>query len=147
MKIRGTLSLVRYQALLVSAAAAIVLAGCGGGEGGPGAAGPSPARLVPPGEFAAAVADPARVTVNVHVPDEGSIEGTDLSVPFDEIEARRGELPDLSTPLAVYCRSGRMSAIAVESLIRLGFTDIVELEGGMIAWEGAGKALLPPGSP
>jgi len=91
--------------------------------------------------------EPGRVTVNVHVPDEGSISGTDLWIPFDEVAARESELPDPSTPLAVYCRSGRMSAIAVETLARLGFTDVVELKGGMISWEEAGKPLLPPGAP
>jgi len=90
--------------------------------------------------------EPGRVTVNVHVPDEGSISGTDLWIPFDEVAARKSELPDPATPLAVYCRSGRMSAIAAETLAGLGFADVVELEGGMIAWEGAGKALLPPGT-
>ena len=49
---------------------------------------------------------------------------------FDHIDPR---LPptDRSTQLAVYRLSGDMSAIAVESLTRLGYTDIVELDGGM----------------
>ncbi len=85
------------------------------------------------------------MTINVHVPDEGSIAGTDLWIPFDQIAARRDELPSTSTPLAVYCRSGRMSAIAVEALAGLGYASIVELDGGMIAWQEAGRPLLPPG--
>lgn len=72
--------------------------------------------------------------------------GTDLAIPFDQIAARKSELPALTTPLAVYCRSGRMSAIAVQTLSGLGYTDVVELEGGMIAWEAAGRPLLPPAS-
>lgn len=128
------------------------LAGCSG-EGSPSNASTlsarstpasAPSKLVAAAEFAAAVADAKRVTINVHVPDEGSIDGTDLSIPFDQIEARRSELPGPATPLAVYCRSGAMSAEAVQTLARLGYRDIVELDGGMIAWEETGRKLLPP---
>ena len=96
-------------ALVVALTGALLLVGCGGS----GVSSKSGPRLVGPNEFAAAVAEPGRVTINVHVPDEGSIAGTDLSIPFDRIEARKSALPGTSTPLAVYCRSGRMSAIAV----------------------------------
>lgn len=140
---RGSVGTVRRLPLLLAAVlGTLLLAGCGGG----GKTSEQPARLVGPEEFAAAVADPARVTVNVHVPDEGSIPGTDLSIPFDQIEARQSALPGPSTPLAVYCRSGHMSAIAVKTLSRLGYEDVVELEGGMIAWEATGRKLLPPGA-
>ena len=122
--------------------AAAALAGCGSSGGSVGA-GP---RLVPPAAFAQAMAETGRVTINVHVPDEGSIDGTDLSIPFDEIEARQGELPDTSAPLAVYCRSGNMSADAVQTLDELGYEDVVELKGGMVAWEASGRMLLPPGA-
>lgn len=78
----------------------------------------------------------------MHTPDEGSIPGTDLAIPFDTLEERKGELPPVSTRLAVYCRSGRMSAEAVETLKRLGYQDVVELRGGMIAWADSGRQLL-----
>ena len=123
---------------MLSTAGVLLLAGCGGDVGG------APSLLVPPAEFAAAVSPVGTVTINVHVPDEGSIQGTDLSIPFDQIEGRSDELPDVGTPLAVYCRSGRMSAEAVETLRKLGYRDIVELRGGMIAWEADGRLLLPP---
>ncbi|MGV0797000.1 rhodanese-like domain-containing protein, partial [Mycolicibacterium elephantis] len=77
----------------------------------------SAARLVDPGEFAAAVAEPERLTVNVHVPFEGDIPGTDLSIPFDQIAAQADRLPaDRDTPLAIYCRSGPMSTVAAQAL-------------------------------
>jgi rhodanese-related sulfurtransferase len=137
--------LLRRAALLGGLlATALLLVACGGGSDGDGTA--LPARAVGPEAFAAALAEPERVSLNVHVPDEGSIAGTDLSIPFDELEARRGELPDPSTPLALYCRSGNMSAPAVRTLAGLGFTDVVELEGGMLAWEEAGRPLLPAAS-
>ncbi len=59
-------------------------------------------------------------------------------MPFDNLDA--GMLPaDRATPLAVYCRSGSMSAIAVERLLALGYTDIIELDGGTDAWAAAGR--------
>ena len=95
-----------------------------------------------PDEFAAVVAEPGRVTVNVHVPFEGDIPGTDLSIPFDEIASQAGTLPaDRGTGLAIYCRSGPMSATAATTLADLGYTDVVELRGGMRAWQADGRSL------
>ncbi|OBG86037.1 sulfurtransferase [Mycobacterium sp. E136] len=100
----------------------------------------SAARLVDPEEFAAAIAEPDRVTVNVHVPFEGDIPGTDLSIPFDQIAAQAERLPtDRSTALAIYCRSGPMSTVAAQTLRDLGYTDVVELRGGMRAWQFGGR--------
>ena len=97
-------------------------------------------RLVDAAEFDRAVRDTATVTINVHVPvAEIGIDGTDLALPFDGLDAAL--LPsDRSTPLAVYCRSGTMSAIAIRRLVDLGFTDIVELDGGTEAWTTSGLA-------
>ena len=39
----------------------------------------------------------------------------------------------------VYCKVGGRSAEAVEILKTKGFTSIIELEGGMDAWQEAGK--------
>ena len=98
-----------------------------------------PAEQVPPAEFAAVVGDEDVVTVNVHVPDEGSIPGTDAAIPFDQITTSVGDLPqERSMPLAVYCRTGQMSAEAVQTLRDLGYTDVVELRGGMEAWTADG---------
>jgi phage shock protein E len=100
------------------------------------------ARLLPPDDFAAAVAEPDRVTVNVHVPFEGDIAGTDLSVRYDAVRAARHRLPTTDTPLAIYCRSGSMSREAASVLSDMGYRDVVELDGGMQAWSDDGRRLL-----
>ena len=91
------------------------------------------------------LADDDVLVVNVHVPDEGSIAGTDTAIPYDEVRTRETELPaDLATPLAVYCKTGRMSAEAIRTLRDLGYVDVVELRGGMDAWVAEDRELLPP---
>jgi rhodanese-related sulfurtransferase len=124
----------------------LALAACGGAAVAPPGAPPGQAstvRQVDSAEFAATVAEAGRVTVNVHVPFEGDIAGTDLSIPFDQIAAQADRLPvDRSTGLAIYCRSGPMSATAAETLHELGYTDVVELRGGMRAWQADGRPLI-----
>ena len=39
--------------------------------------------------------------------------------------------------------SGNMSATAAETLAAMGYSDIVDLRGGMEAWQAAGRDLLP----
>lgn len=48
---------------------------------------------------------------------------------------------DKSKRYLVYCRSGSRSAQAVAAMREMGFTDITELRGGVIAWEAAGLPL------
>lgn len=99
--------------------------------------------LVDPAKFAAAIDTPGTVTIDVHVPFEGKIAGTDEMIPYDEIAQQASKLPaDRTVELAVYCRSGSMSAIAVTTLASLGYHHIVELQGGMQAWQSAGRTLL-----
>jgi len=48
---------------------------------------------------------------------------------------------DPKKPVLVYCRSGRRSAEAAAALAKLGFAEIRNLEGGILAWQKAGKPL------
>ena len=98
-------------------------------------------RMLDPAAFAAAMTKPDTMVVNVHVPaHEVFLDGTDLAMAFDDIDPAL--LPaDRSTPLAVYCRSGTMSATALDSLAELGFTDVAELDGGTEAWTSSGRTL------
>ena len=65
--------------------------------------------------------------------DEGHIPGAIL-IPYTEIENQAEEmLPDKDNLILVYCRSGRRSKIAAESLAKLGYTNVKEF-GGIIDW-------------
>ena len=65
--------------------------------------------------------------------DESHIPGAIL-IPYTEIENKAEEiLPDKDAQILVYCRSGRRSKIASESLSNLGYTNVKEF-GGIIDW-------------
>jgi rhodanese-related sulfurtransferase len=79
------------------------------------------------------------VLINVHIPFAGNIPDTDLTIPYNEVEQNLSQLPpDKNTKIVLYCRSGRMSQIAAEKLVALGYTNIWNLKGGMVEWEHAG---------
>ena len=73
------------------------------------------------------------VLLDVRQADEfnaGHIDGAVL-VPHDMIAEKVGAVVlNKNTPVYVYCRSGRRSAIAVEAMKKLGYTNLTDL-GGM----------------
>ena len=65
--------------------------------------------------------------------DEGHIPGAIL-IPYTQIEEKAPEmLPDKDALILVYCRSGRRSKIASQTLSHLGYTNVKEF-GGIIDW-------------
>ena len=49
---------------------------------------------------------------------------------------------DTSTPIAVYCRSGRMSGVVADNLKAMGYQKIYDLDGGMNSWEESGRKII-----
>lgn len=92
-------------------------------------------------DFAQRVASSGALVINVHVPDEGRIAGTDLAVPYDSIVGDRRLPRDKSTPMLLYCKTGSMSGEAAVALMNAGYTDVRYLDGGMEAWVAAGRPL------
>jgi|SRR3989344_6063544 len=82
--------------------------------------------------------------LNVHTPYDGEIEGTDVIIEdWQNINKYKKDLPaDKNTPIAIYCKSGRMSASAAQQLTALGYKNIYDLKGGMIAWKESGKEII-----
>lgn len=81
--------------------------------------------------------------INVHTPYNGEISNTDMFIEYDYVSANKDKLPeDKSTPIVLYCESGRMSEEALITLKGMGYTNVKHLEGGMKAWEKAGYERL-----
>ncbi|MCZ7662688.1 MAG: rhodanese-like domain-containing protein [Thermoleophilia bacterium] len=98
---------------------------------------------ITPNELAEMLESKDFLLINVHIPYEGEIEQTDLFIPFDQAAQRISELPeDRSAKIVVYCRSDRMSGIAVQVWADAGYANLYDLNGGFVAWEDAGYPLL-----
>lgn len=93
--------------------------------------------------FDTAIGDPRAVVINVHVPDEGTIAGTDAAIAYDDIVGDTQLPADRDTPLLLYCRSGQMSRIAGTSLIAAGYRNVAHLDSGMDAWTRSGRSIQP----
>jgi rhodanese-related sulfurtransferase len=46
--------------------------------------------------------------------------------------------PNLATPIVCYCGGGSRSALAAESLQRMGYTNVASMSGGFREWKDAG---------
>ncbi len=61
------------------------------------------------------------------------------NIPRGLLEFRIGQVvPEKSAKIVVYCRSGKRSALAAQTLLRMGYPNALSLEGGWLAWEQAG---------
>jgi rhodanese-related sulfurtransferase len=57
-------------------------------------------------------------------------------IPHLEIESNQHKIPqNKSSPLLVYCRSGRRSSIASETLVELNYTQVFNMHEGFIVWK------------
>jgi rhodanese-related sulfurtransferase len=48
-----------------------------------------------------------------------------------DIEAR---VPDLSTEMVLYCGGGFRSALAADNLQKMGYTNVISMDGGIRGW-------------
>lgn len=77
--------------------------------------------------------------VDVHTPKQQPIKGTDLFIPYNEIEKYKDKLPkDKNTAIYLYCEGGPMGNAAAKTLYELGYHNLTNLEGGTKAWRKAG---------
>ena len=100
-------------------------------------------QQITPETLAGMLADKNFFFVNTHIPYEGEIAPTDAFIAYDETAQRLAEYPaDKDAMIVLYCRSGRMSAIAAEDLVDAGYTNVWDLAGGFNAWKDAGFELI-----
>jgi phage shock protein E len=84
------------------------------------------------------------VVLDVRTPEEfaaGHIPGA-VNIPHDQLPNRLAEIAGAkSKDVVVYCRSGRRSAIAQETLTSQGFKSVKHLEGDMLKWQEEKRAV------
>ncbi len=97
-------------------------------------------------EFQSMLENKDFLLINVHIPFAGNIPDTDLAIPFNQVAQYADQLPeDKNAKIVVYCRSGAMSAQAARTLVEMGYTNVWNVSGGMIAWTQAGLPLVNTG--
>ena len=104
---------------------------------------PGSIELLSPKEFEKIIQNESVFLLNVHTPYEGQINGTDEIIEdWENMDKYMEKLPmDVSVPIAVYCKSGRMSGEVANSLKEMGYK-VYDLDGGMIAWEESGRKII-----
>jgi rhodanese-related sulfurtransferase len=125
-------------ALAVAAIASVgLLAGCSSSN--------EAIKKVDPVEFSEVVNQPGVIVLDVRTPAEFSaghianaininLEGSDFASEVSKL--------DMNATVAVYCRSGNRSAVATDQMTELGFTDMYDMQGGILDWEAAGGPVV-----
>jgi phage shock protein E len=125
-------------ALAVAAIASVgLLAGCSTSN--------EATKKVDPVEFSEVIAQPGVIILDVRTPEEfnaGHIENAiNINVADSNFSSEVSKL-DKNATVAVYCRSANRSAVATKEMSELGFTDMYDMQGGIIDWEAAGGPVV-----
>jgi adenylyltransferase/sulfurtransferase len=76
--------------------------------------------------------------------EQGIIPGA-IHIPRGYLELRIEQFaPDKEVPVVIYCASGIRSALATETLLEMGYSDVANLKGGFNAWKEAGLDFVVP---
>ncbi len=68
----------------------------------------------------------------------GKLAGS-INVPLDELMNQiEVKIPDKSAKIYVYCLSGSRSIHAVDTMLKVGYTDVFNMTGGLLAWRAKG---------
>ena len=94
-------------------------------------------------EAAAKLVAEGKVTVlDVRSPDEfteGHIKGAKNVNILDKDFEKQLQTVDKTKPVLVHCQAGGRSTRSLPTLEKLGFTEVYHLDGGLNAWQKAGK--------
>lgn len=125
-------------ALAVAAIASVgLLAGCSSSN--------EATKKVDPVEFSEVIAQPGVIILDVRTPEEfnaGHIANAiNINLADSNFSSEVSKL-DKNATVAVYCRSANRSAVATDEMAELGFTDMYDMQGGIIDWQAAGRPVV-----
>ena len=102
-------------------------------------------KSIPVDEFKNKIETTPGTILDVRTPEEyseGHLENAQLNnVKDNNFEKNLKAIPK-DKPVYVYCRSGNRSKKAKATLEQSGYTEIYELDGGIIAWEKEGNQIV-----
>ena len=87
-----------------------------------------------------ATGEPLAIDVRTPVEREQKSVAGSVSIPLNHLAERVQELPT-DRPLLVYCGGGYRSALATDNLQKMGYCNILSLDGGWRAIEASGLPL------
>ena len=120
---------------LLTLVGALVLSGCSS----------SSVQTATPQDFLAKASQPGVVVVDVRTAGEyaaGHVDGAiNIDVEAPTFDSEIAKL-DKATTYAVYCHSGRRSGLATDAMGKAGFTNVVNLEGGIADLQAAGAQIV-----
>ena len=57
------------------------------------------------------------------------------------------KIPDHATPIVLYCGGGFRSALVADNLQKMGYSNVVSMDGGWRGWLERGLPVVQPGEP
>ena len=124
---------------LTAAAIAVVglLAGCSSSN--------DAIKKVDPVAFNDVVTHPGVIVLDVRTPEEFKtghlVNAININLEGSDFASEVSKL-DKNSTVAVYCRSGNRSGVATKQMAELGFTDMYDMQGGIVEWQAAGGQVV-----
>jgi len=101
-------------------------------------------------QFLQVVAEPEVTVIDVRTPEEyasGHLAGAVNLDVEDPGFAAAVQTLDPEQAFAVYCRSGRRSAVAADAMAGAGFSQVTNLSGGLVDLQAAGATVVAGSAP
>ncbi len=86
------------------------------------------------------------IVLDVRTPEEfeeARLDGAIMIDFYDDDFADQLAGLDRDATYVLYCRSGNRSGQTTSIMADLGFTDVADVDGGIIAWQDAGLPIVP----
>ena len=123
--------------LALALTGALLVAGCSSSS--------NAVTTVDPQTFLQTASQPGVTVLDVRTPEEyaaGHLDGAvNINVEAPDFDAQIGAL-DKTAAYAVYCHSGRRSALATDAMAKAGFTTVTNLQGGIADLQAAGGQIV-----